>query len=219
MTDDKTRIVRRGPSADKTPPSPSAEPAAEATEFIRPQRAETTPSTQKINVETTRKVDTPEQPVSHDADDVTRVFRPNRKKATAPTADITRPVIPPVEKASEEEASDPVVGWLVVTKGPGKGSAVELGYGMNSIGRSTDERVCLNFGDSEISRKGHAMLTYDPRGRKFFVQHGGGSNLTYVGDIPLLQPTELTGGEIIGIGQSELRFVPFCGADFDWQDQ
>ncbi len=33
-------------------------------------------------------------------------------------------------------AEDPVVGWVVVIKGPGRGTSVPLGYGMNSIGRS-----------------------------------------------------------------------------------
>lgn len=45
---------------------------------------------------------------------------------------------------------------------------------MNSIGRASDERVALDFDDELISRKGHAIVTYDPKGRKFYIQHGGG---------------------------------------------
>ncbi|MDJ0948651.1 MAG: FHA domain-containing protein [Alphaproteobacteria bacterium] len=126
---------------------------------------------------------------------------------------------------AEEEAGearhmdDPVVGWVVVVKGPGRGASVPLGYGMNSIGRAAGERVCLDFGDEQISRSQHAIITYDPRGRKYFVQHGGGKNLTYLGeDQPVLTPVELFGGEEITLGETALRFVPFCGKEFDWQD-
>ena len=113
---------------------------------------------------------------------------------------------------------DPVVGWLVIVEGPGKGRAVQLGYGSNSLGRGATDRVKLDFGDDQISRNGHAVVTYDPRGRKFYVQHGGGTNLTYLGDQPVLTPAELPPMGRIGIGNTVLRFVPFCGTEFDWQD-
>jgi hypothetical protein len=118
---------------------------------------------------------------------------------------------------------DPVVGWLVIVDGKGKGNSLSLGYGMNSIGSGQSERICLTFGDSSVSRTKHALITYDPRGRRFYAQHGGGKNLTYlVSDpnstpIPLLTPVELQGGEQIIVGETTLRFVPLCGQDFDWQ--
>jgi hypothetical protein len=119
--------------------------------------------------------------------------------------------------SEDEKEEDPVVGWLVIVNGKGKTKVLTLGYGMNSIGRNPDERISINFGDEEISRSQHAIITYDPRGRKFYVQHGGGKNLTYLADQPLLVPMELKGGEEILIGQTTLRFVPLCGEDFDWQ--
>ena len=123
------------------------------------------------------------------------------------------------ERAAEDRGmDDPVVGWLVVVEGPGKGRAVPLGYGSNSIGRGVTDRIKLDFGDDQISRSGHAVVTYDPRGRKFYVQHGGGTNLTYLGDQPVLAPAELPALSHIGIGHTVLRFVPLCGAKFDWQD-
>ena len=123
------------------------------------------------------------------------------------------------ERTAEDRGmDDPVVGWLVVIEGPGKGRAVPLGYGSNSIGRGATDRVKLDFGDDQISRSGHAVVTYDPRGRKFYVQHGGGTNLTYLGDQPVLAPAELPVLSHISIGDTVLRFVPLCGADFDWQD-
>ena len=124
------------------------------------------------------------------------------------------------EKRTEADRGmdDPVVGWLVVVEGPGKGRAMQLGYGSNPLGRGATDRVKLDFGDDKISRNSHAVVTYDPRGRKFYVQHGGGTNLTYLGDQPVLAPVELPALSHIGIGNTVLRFVPLCGAEFDWQD-
>ena len=100
------------------------------------------------------------------------------------------------ERAEQSDGmDDPVVGWLVIVEGPGKGRAMQLGYGSNSIGRGETDRINLNFGDDQISRGGHATVTYDPRGRKFYVQHGGGTNLTYLNDQPVLTPIELPAAE------------------------
>ena len=147
-----------------------------------------------------------------DEDSHTKIFRPSK-----PNNAINNNAESSNRNASSDSfAVEPVVGWLVVIEGPGRGQSLKLGYGMNSIGRGGEARVSLDFGDEEISRQGHAMLTYDTKGRKFYIQHGGGTNLTYLGDIPVLQAHELKGREIIGIGNTKLCFVPFCGTDFEW---
>ena len=146
---------------------------------------------------------------SHDDDPHTRIYRPKTAPASEPTSGA-------VEVNIAGFSAEPVVGWLVVIAGPGRGQSLKLGYGVNTIGRGADARVSLDFGDEEISRNGHAMLTYDTKGRKFYIQHGGAANLTYLGDIPVLQPHELKGREVIGIGNTRLVFVPFCGPDFEW---
>jgi FHA domain len=148
---------------------------------------------------------------SRDDDGHTKLFRPSRSPAPAAAQDDGQ-----MGASGQEDLDDPVVGWLVIVEGPGKGASLKLGFGMNSIGRAPDERVPVDFGDGEISRKSHAMLTYDPRGCKFYLQHGEGTNLTYLGDAPVLQPVELKGGELIGIGNTRFAFVPFCGPDFNW---
>ncbi|MBF0371790.1 MAG: FHA domain-containing protein [Alphaproteobacteria bacterium] len=141
---------------------------------------------------------------------------PQRKE---PRTRLFRPGGVPADDQQSDASVDPVVGWLVVVSGPGRGRALAISYGMNSIGRADDEKVVLNFGDEQISRKGHAMVTYDRRGRRFYLQHGGGANLTYLGDAPVLVPVEMSGGELISLGETVLRFAPFCGPGFDWQDQ
>ena len=123
------------------------------------------------------------------------------------------------ERAEKADGmDDPVVGWLAIVEGPGKGNARQLGYGSNTIGRGETARINLDFGDDQISRGGHAIVSYDPRGKKFYVQHGGGTNLTYLNDQPVLIPIELPALSHISIGNTILRFVPLCGEEFDWQD-
>lgn len=154
----------------------------------------------------------PQGPASGDDPHTKLVRRPSSRPAATADSGAAAPV-------QDDMTGDPVVGWLVVIEGPGRGQCVTLGYGQNSIGREPGNRVVLAFGDGEISRHKHAMLTYDPRGRKFYIQHGDSTNLTYVEDSPVLSPTLLSGGESIRVGDhTVLKFVPLCGDDFDWND-
>ena len=115
--------------------------------------------------------------------------------------------------------ADPPVGWLTIVKGPGRGRVVTLGQGRNSIGRDPTERVPLPFGDESISKKEHCVITYEPRSRKFSVQPGRGSNLTYVDDEPVLVSNDLEPSMQVQMGDTVLRFVPLCGAGFSWDDE
>lgn len=113
---------------------------------------------------------------------------------------------------------DPVVGWLVVLSGPGRGNARRLGYGQNSLGREKGERVSLDFGDGSISRSKHCFVLYEPRKRQYFVRPGDGSNLTYLNGDLLSDSRPLTASDILEVGATKLKFVPLCGPDFDWED-
>lgn len=165
-------------------------PAAAETPAVPPMAAEPPPAS---------------DPAGH-RDPMTELIGPRRRRRQPPPA------------VSEDGDADPVVGWLVVVDGPGRGQARRLGYGRNGIGRDADQAVCLDFGDDHISHKEHAWVVYDPRARRFLLHHGQGRNLTYVGDRHALVPVELNGGDQITLGRTVLRFVPLCGADFDWQD-
>lgn len=151
---------------------------------------------------------------------------PQRPQGSAPAAKggATRLVGPRggssanTAKETSQQEVEHVVGWLVILEGPGKGRSVQLGYGLNSIGRGIDQRVRLDFGDSQISRSTHCSIAYDLKNRKFFLQHGEAQNLTYLADQPVLSPVELTDKAIISLGGTTLQFIALCGADFDWQD-
>lgn len=114
--------------------------------------------------------------------------------------------------------SAPVAGWLVIIKGPGMGHVMQVSYGQNSIGRDNNERIKVNFGDEQISRKNHAVITFDPRGKQFYISQGTGSNLAYMNDAPVLAPTVLEANCEIILGETTFRFVPFCSPDFSWDD-
>ncbi len=130
----------------------------------------------------------------------------------------TRLITPPVS-GGESTGEDPPVAILLVIAGPGKGRLLEIGYGRNSLGRETGERVRLDFGDARISRQGHAIITYDERGRRFYLQHGGGAALTYHGEAPVLEPVTLSDGDRITLGDTQLLFRALVGDDFDWSDR
>lgn len=121
------------------------------------------------------------------------------------------------DKANQNASNDPVVGWLVVVEGPGKGRSFEIGKGSNPIGRDAKQKVALNFGDEAIHREKHASVVYDPVSRRFFLQSGNDArNLTYLADKLVLTPVEISAGDVISIGQTKLAFVAFCGPDFSW---
>jgi hypothetical protein len=123
---------------------------------------------------------------------------------------------------SEDEAGEldngPVTGWLVVLDGPGRGRGVELGFGLNTIGASPDNRVQIDFGDPGISRDEHFSIAYDAMNRKFHLIRGRGRNLVYVEGEPLTDSRELMPNTDIKVGDTMLRFIALCGEAWAWPD-
>ncbi|MEO0990366.1 MAG: FHA domain-containing protein, partial [Pseudomonadota bacterium] len=109
-------------------------------------------------------------------------------------------------------------GWLLLVDGPGRGNCFTLFTGVAQIGRGDDQQIRLDFGDSAISRQNHAAVAYDPEQRKFFLGHGGKSNLVRLNGKPVLSTEDLSDGDLIRIGETTLRFVALCGEHFTWDD-
>ena len=105
---------------------------------------------------------------------------------------------------------------LVIIKGLGIGKIATMGMGMNTIGRDSSQRVCLNFGDNTISRENHCRLVYDGREKEYLITVGGSANLVYLNNKRVIEPQILKHGDIIEIGETLLRFIPFCDDSFDW---
>lgn len=145
---------------------------------------------------------------------------PSAPPVMAPKVSAPPPGAPAVmmkSHAAPEVDIGPVVGWLVVVRGPGKGRSVEIGYGVSRVGRGPDQRIMLDFGDGEISRDRAAEIAYDPKTRRFVLIRGTSTNLIYHNDTAVYQPTDLSDGDLIQIGNTTLRFVPLCGPSFSWE--
>ena len=110
------------------------------------------------------------------------------------------------------------VGWILVVDGPGHGHCFTLFAGMSQIGRGEDQTVCLDFGDSAISRNNHAAIVFDEGERKFVLGHGGKANIVRLNDNPVISNEDLADGDRIKIGDTMLQLKILCGPDFNWSD-
>jgi hypothetical protein len=114
---------------------------------------------------------------------------------------------------------DPVVGFLIVVGGPGLGSFRPIFEGNNTLGRSRDNRIPLDFGDDAISNEAQAYLRYDSTDRTFlFVPNLAKTNVVSVNDKRPAGPVPLQPMDVITLGRTQVAFLPFCGSDFDWSE-
>ena len=109
----------------------------------------------------------------------------------------------------------PVCGWLVVVEGDNKGLSFPVHSEKNTIGRGSSFDVNLSF-DKAISKEGDAVLTYDSRGRKFFITLGSGKNNVYHNNGLLLTPEEVKDYDVIEAGATKLVFRSFCNDEFTY---
>ena len=211
---DKTRIVRR--PINITAPEQSIAPGATPSEDMPTRVLRREDSGDDV----TRKIgssDDDKTNVARPDDGKTVLIRPSKSGSDKSSFHPLAPAGSSASSVSGEEG-EPVVGWLVVLKGPGRGKAVPLGYGWNTIGRDASQRARLDFGDSQISRLNHAKLLYDPKSRKFTLTLGDNPNPTYIKEEAVLGPTKLENGDKIQLGETTILFHALCGPDFDWQD-
>lgn len=116
-----------------------------------------------------------------------------------------------------KEDFEPPVGWIVAVKGPYKGRAFACKTGKNRIGRAADMDICLTE-DPKITRKTHAIIIYEPIQKKFFIQTGESSGLTYVNGEMLFEHVNLNPYAKLAIGDSLFVFLPLCGESFSWDE-
>jgi hypothetical protein len=122
----------------------------------------------------------------------------------------------PSEATATAQSEKFPVGWLVIIDGPGVGHAFSIFTGASMIGRGEDQVIRLDFGDNSISRHNHAAIAYDEEQNKFYIGHGGKSNIIRRNARPVLSTEELHHADLIRIGETTLRFVALCGSDFQW---
>ncbi len=153
-----------------------------------------------------------------DAPPTTRVVRRDAKdEAPAPARTVLVRGRQSIERHTFER--DPVVGFLVIVGGPGLGSHRAIYEGNNTIGRSAGNRIALDFGDDTISADAQAYVRYDSNDRSFlFVPNLAKTNVVSVNNKRPTAAVELKAMDVITLGRTQVAFVPFCGADFDWSD-
>lgn len=114
-----------------------------------------------------------------------RVGDATRLVETVPPApEVTRVLaVEPAPEANEPleyaQPANPVVGWLVVVDGPGRGKDLSFAVGMNAIGRGGDNDVVVDFGDAEIVSNAHAYIVYDEEGRSYHATHAGQNSVVH----------------------------------------
>lgn len=148
----------------------------------------------------------------------TRVVRGGAKETSddTPRTQLVRGKVK-VERGDFEQ--DPVVGWLVIVGGPGMGSYRPIFEGNNTVGRNASQRIALDFGDDTISSEEQAYIRYDSSARSFlFVPNLAKTNVVSVNDKRPTGAVELSQMDVITMGRTQLVFVPFCGAEFDWAE-
>lgn len=134
----------------------------------------------------------------------------------APAAAGATIFVPAAASAQSDLAPEPVVGWVVITQGPGRGNFRPVHYGQNAIGRGEELRISIDYGDQRISREPHAFLVYDERERKFFVKDNGKASVVRLNGNMVLTPTPMHNRDQISIGQTTLLFIALCDETFDW---
>lgn len=118
----------------------------------------------------------------------------------------------------DQNGMEPVVGWLVCIEGPQKGVDFKVRTEKNFIGRSEEMHINIS-GDNAISRKNHAIISYNPKERNFFLIPGDGVGLVYHNNEAVYSPVELAGYDVIQMGKSKFVFIPLCGMHFEWENE
>ncbi|SFV68616.1 Conserved domain protein [hydrothermal vent metagenome] len=109
----------------------------------------------------------------------------------------------------------PIVAWLVIIEGENRGQDFRVIPAINTIGRDKSNTIFIDIADYEISREKHCIIEFDVKNNQFYLERG--MSTTYLnnkrvgGDGSLLNV-----GDIIEIGSTKMKFIPFCTEDFSW---
>ncbi|MBY0226672.1 MAG: FHA domain-containing protein [Hyphomicrobium sp.] len=209
------------PLAASVPPLPDM--AAQVAEALAAANEPMAPAVSPSAADAAREVKGAPKPLDHalaeaDRPPTTRVFRSPSREASMPDASARTSLVrgkQQVKRGGFE--ADPVVGWLVVVGGPGIGQYRPIFEGNNTVGRSAQNRIAIDFGDDAISGEEQAYIRYDSSDRSFlFVPNLAKMNVVSLNDKRPTAAVELQAMDVITMGRTQLVFVPFCGADFDW---
>ena len=111
----------------------------------------------------------------------------------------------------------PPVGWLVGIEGEAWGKTFECSVGRNRI--SYEPTVDIPLPNvSAVSKGSFAVLIYEPKRRKFYIESGNSAGKIYLNGEPVSTHAELHAYDKIRFGESTLLLIPLCGERFAWDD-
>ena len=104
------------------------------------------------------------------------------------------------------EASSPVTGQLVVLQSPAleEGETFDVDSAPISAGRLDDNVIVL--GNDEFASSHHAR--FEPRRDGVWLEDVGSTNGTYLNGIRISRPRKLSAGDVVRIGETDLKFEP-----------
>lgn len=155
-----------------------------------------------------------------DTSNATRILHPSLdQKSTDGPSSLSETAERASATINQNETSTPVVGWLVVIEGPGRGDFRPIFYGNNTVGRSPSQRIALNFGDDAISSEEQAYIQYNYKKREFlFIPNLAKPNILEVNEDNPSGPIPLNSYDKIRIGETTLIFISLCGDRFEWSE-
>jgi len=109
----------------------------------------------------------------------------------------------------------PVAGWLVVLDGPARGQDLRLGEGRNFLGVDAAGNPAVLDANSPLAvRRG--IVVYDPQDNNWCALPGSSNELCTLNGKSLIEKMPLTAEDTFAVGGAQLRFVPLCGPEFNW---
>lgn len=123
------------------------------------------------------------------------------------------------DKGDASDGDKLPVGFVVITSGPGRGTAFNLVSGANKIGSDKDQDVELGFGDDDVAGAKHAVITFEEKTASFKLNAGLKKNEVSLNGKAIEKKGPIKSGDTVRVGSTELRFVALCDKTFRWADE
>ena len=106
-------------------------------------------------------------------------------------------------------------GLVAVLDGPARGQDLRLGEGRNFLGVDAAGNPAVLDANSPLAvRRG--IVVYDPQDNNWCALPGSSNELCTLNGKSLIEKMPLTAGDTFAVGGAQLRFVPLCGPEFNW---
>lgn len=123
-----------------------------------------------------------------------------------------------VLRQSTERLSSPVVGWLIVVSGSSRGQTVELHSGDNTVVQHPELEDLITLKQDQESSNVLGTVSYDPTIRQFTIDSVLSGPAPSLNGAEVTLPLQLSDGDSIRLGSTDVRFKALCGPEFDWSD-